>query len=74
MTVCKFMTCACIVEWIEPLTDYDRQAVFVEQCITHNTPRESLDHNGLARLNDDTDPLIEDKQRAERNKPEFQRR
>ena len=75
VTVCKFRTCACIVKWNEPLTDYDRQAEFIQQCRTHNTPRESLIHNGLSRLNPGTDdPLLAEKQRAERDKTEFQRR
>jgi len=73
-TRCKFGTCACVVEWEEPLTDYNRQAKFIFQCRTHDTPREALDHNGQTRLNDPNDPAIQDKQNTERKKPEFQRR
>jgi len=74
MTICRFMTCACIVEWEEPLTDYDRQAKFKQQCRTHDTPRESLDHNGQTRLNNTNDDSIDEKQRTEKELPQFQKR
>jgi len=64
MTICKFNSCACVVEWEEPLTDFNRQARFIQQCRTHNTPKESLEHNGLIK---------EEDVRTESQKPQFQR-
>lgn len=72
MTLMKFHSCACVVEWIEPLTDYDRQAVFVEQCRTHDTPRQAFDHNSALRIG----PIDNEVKRYsdEAAKPQFQRR
>lgn len=69
-------TCNCVI-------DYDRDfqnAVFVEQCRTHNTPQQTADHNRGFNQRDGknpTDPQLESQFKdkiLEKKKPQFQKR
>jgi len=67
-TIAILEACACILIIKTEIVPIDmRKVSFQQQCRTHNTPQESIDH---ARLfsNDESG------QRLERDKPQFQKR
>jgi len=59
-------TCHCVLQWNTPFVK--REAIQLEQCRTHNTAQECLDHNARFTLSSEID------KQTERRKPEFQRR
>ena len=72
-------TCACILQWEEPLDE--RKITFLQQCIAHDTPAQTLTHNrgfnnryGKRPSENDLNRLQTTDLKTESSKAEFQRR